>query len=150
MPSLTVNDVDQHEFVVGMAAFLKKSGKVNVPEWTDIAKTGIYKELCPNDPDWFYIRCAALLRQLYSRGQIGVGRLTQVYGGRYRRGVRPSHFCHASTSVIRKALRALEQMKLVEKDTGDKGGRRLSKQGRRDCDRIAAQVEKKSSMLVGK
>lgn len=80
----------------------------------------------------------------------GVGRLTQVYGGRYRRGVRPSHFCRASTSVIRKALRALEQMKLVEKDTEEKGGRSLSKQGRRDCDRIAAQVEKKSNMLVGK
>ena len=71
MPSLTVKDVDQHEFVVGMAAFLKKSGKLNVPDWTDIAKTGIYKELCPNNADWFYVRCAALLRQLYYRGQIG-------------------------------------------------------------------------------
>lgn len=51
---------------------------------------------------------------------------------------------------MRKSLRALEQMKLVEKDSGDKGGRKLSKQGRRDCDRIAAQVQKKSTMLVGK
>ncbi|XP_003737245.1 40S ribosomal protein S19 [Galendromus occidentalis] len=149
MPSLTVKDVDQHEFVVGMAAFLKKSGKLNVPDWTDIAKTGIYKELCPNNADWFYVRCAALLRQLYYRGQIGVGRLTQVYGGRYRRGVRPSHFCKGSSSVIRKSLRSLEQMKLVEKET-EKGGRKLSKQGRRDCDRIAAQVQKKSTMLAGK
>ena len=40
--------------------------------------------------------------------------------------------------MARKALQNLEQLKLVEKDPN--GGRRLSSQGRRDLDRIAAQI----------
>jgi len=32
------------------------SGKLEIPKWVDIVKTGTYKELAPYDPDWFYIR----------------------------------------------------------------------------------------------
>lgn len=31
-------------------------GKLEVPTWVDIVKTGTYKELAPYDQDWFYIR----------------------------------------------------------------------------------------------
>merc|ERR1712241_843678 len=41
--------------------------------------------------------------------------------------------------VARKALQALEGLKLAEKDPN--GGRRLTSQGRRDLDRIAAQIK---------
>lgn len=61
--------------------------------------------------------------------------------GRKRNGVCPSHFCRSSGSVARKALQSLETAKLIEKT---EGGRRLTNQGRRDLDRIAAQVHKKS------
>ena len=37
---------------------------------------------------------------------------------------------------------ALESLKVVEKDTN--GGRRLTSQGRRDLDRIAAQIKAKN------
>lgn len=57
--------------------------------------------------------------------------------GRKKNGVRPSHFCRGSGGVARRALQALEQLKLVEKT---EGGRKLTVQGRRDLDRIAAQV----------
>lgn len=40
----------------------------------------------------------------------GVGALTKIYGGRYRRGVRPSHFARGGTNVARKALQSLEGM----------------------------------------
>jgi ribosomal protein S19E (S16A) len=59
--------------------------------------------------------------------------------GRKRNGVCPSHFCRTSGSVARKALQSLEHLKLVEKNTD--GGRKLTPQGRRDLDRIAAQVK---------
>ena len=36
-----------------IAAFLKKSNKVKVPEWADLVKLAKYKELAPADPDWF-------------------------------------------------------------------------------------------------
>ncbi|RWW60914.1 hypothetical protein BHE74_00032055 [Ensete ventricosum] len=29
---------------------------MELPEWTDIVKTGRFKELAPYDPDWYYIR----------------------------------------------------------------------------------------------
>lgn len=60
--------------------------------------------------------------------------------GRKRNGVRRSHFCRSSGSVARKTLQALENLKLIEK-VPDNGGRRLTAQGRRDVDRIAAQLK---------
>ena len=39
-------------FTVALAAFLKKSGKVKLPEWVDLVKTNVAKELAPYDEDW--------------------------------------------------------------------------------------------------
>jgi len=41
----------------------------------------------------------------------------KIYGGRKNNGTCPSHFCAGSSSVARKALQALEHLKIVEKDT---------------------------------
>ena len=51
-----VKDVNQSDFVVAFAAFLKKSGKMTVPKWSDYAKTACHKQLAPADDDWFYTR----------------------------------------------------------------------------------------------
>jgi len=32
------------------------SGKLEIPKWVDLVKTGTNKELAPYDPDWFYVR----------------------------------------------------------------------------------------------
>lgn len=70
---------------------------------------------------------------------------------RKRNGVRPSHFCRSSSGIARKVLQSLEQMKLIEKAENN-NGRRLTSQGRRDLDRIAAQVKqakkKKQALLA--
>merc|ERR1712141_726273 len=110
MPGVSVKDVDQHEFVKALGAFLKKSGKMRTPEWTDIVKTGVYKELAPYDDDWYYIRGASMARHLYIRSPCGVGAFTTVYGGSRSRGTAPSHFCKASLSVCRRILQALGDM----------------------------------------
>ena len=140
MPSITVKDVDQHAFVKAFAAFLKKTGKMRVPDSVDLIKSARFKELAPNDADWFYIRAAAVLRHIYMRSPVGVGAVTKIFGGRKKNGVRPSHFCRGSGGVARKALQALEGLKLIEKT---EGGRKITVQGRRDLDRIAAQVRQK-------
>ena len=84
MPSVSVKDVCQQDFVVAMAAHLKKSGKMKVPEWVDIVKTNVGKELvgdtfrkifphlndccqAPYDEDWFFVRCASMARHMYIR-----------------------------------------------------------------------------------
>lgn len=67
----SVKDVDQHEIVRQIAGFLKKSGKVRVPDWSDVVKLGQNKELAPIDSDWYYIRTASIARRLYIRSPTG-------------------------------------------------------------------------------
>ncbi|KAI9286281.1 40S ribosomal protein S19-A [Umbelopsis sp. AD052] len=135
MAGITVKDVNAHEFVKAYAAYLKRTGKLEVPKWVDIVKTGTYKELAPYDPDWFYVHAAAVARHVYLRKSVGVGALRKLHGGRVNRGSRPSHHVRASGSVQRKVLQALEKVNVLEQD--NKGGRSISQDGRRDLDRIA-------------
>ncbi|XP_053736926.1 40S ribosomal protein S19 [Synchiropus splendidus] len=138
MPGVTVKDVNQQEFVTALAAFLKKSGKLKVPDWIDLVKLGKHKELAPSDENWFYIRAASTVRHLYLRSGAGVGSMIKIYGGRKRNGVCPSHYSVGSKNVARKVLQALELLKMIEKKPN--GGRRITPQGARDLDRIAGQV----------
>ncbi|XP_060530505.1 small ribosomal subunit protein eS19A-like [Cylas formicarius] len=146
MPSVTLKDVDQHKFVKAFASFLKKSGKLRIPDWVDLVKTSRAKELAPYDPDWYYVRCAAVVRHIYIRSPIGVGSVTKIFGSRKRNGTKPSHFCRSAGSIARKALQSLETLKLIEKSPD--GGRKLTQQGRRDLDRIAAQVKAKERQAL--
>ncbi|XP_052255394.1 40S ribosomal protein S19-like isoform X2 [Dreissena polymorpha] len=139
---ISVKDVGSHEFNKAFAAFLKKTGKMKAPEWTDFIKTGRYKELAPYDPDWYFHRAASIARHLYIRSPAGIGSFEKIYGGRQRRGCAPPHFCRGNGSIARRILQSLENLKLVEKDTN--GGRKLTSQGRRDLDRIAAQIASKN------
>ncbi|XP_028129143.1 40S ribosomal protein S19-like [Diabrotica virgifera virgifera] len=141
MPSVTLKDVDQHKFVKAFSSFLKKTGKLRVPEWVDLVKTSRAKELAPYDPDWYYVRRAAIARHIYNRSPVGVGSVTKIFGSRKRNGTKPSHFCRSAGSIARKALQSLETVKLIEKSAD--GGRKITQQGRRDLDRIAAQVKAK-------
>ncbi|XP_041373713.1 40S ribosomal protein S19-like [Gigantopelta aegis] len=139
---ISVKDVNQHEFTKALAAFLKKSGKMKIPDWVDIVKLGIFKELAPYDEDWFYIRAASVCRHMYIRSPVGVGSLTKIYGANKSNGTCPSHYHRSSPSVARKVLQSLEGLKLIEKDPNN-GGRKLTSQGRRDLDRIASQIKSK-------
>ncbi|KAK3876975.1 hypothetical protein Pcinc_018264 [Petrolisthes cinctipes] len=139
MPNVSVKDVNQQAFTKAFAEFLKKSGKVRVPEWADLVKTAKYKELAPYDDDWYYTRVAAVARHIYMRSPVGVGAVTKIFGARQSRGTAPSHFCRSSGAVARKAMQTLESLKLIEK--APNGGRRLTSQGHRDLDRIAAQMK---------
>ncbi|KAB0382549.1 hypothetical protein FD755_004466, partial [Muntiacus reevesi] len=126
VPRVTVKDVNQQEFVRAWAAFLKKSGKLKVPEWVDTGKLAKHKEP------------ASTARRLYLWGGAGVGSMAKIYGGRQRNGAMPSHFSRGCKGVAQRVLQALEGLKMVEKDQG--GGHKLTPQGQRDLDRIAGQV----------
>jgi len=134
----TVNGVRPYDLIRTYARFLKKSGKVVLPKWVDHVRTSIAREMPPEDPDWFYIRCAAVARKFYRHNGLGVQGLRKIYGDTKRRGARPDRAVLASGAVLRAAIKQLELLKVLEKDP--KGGRRLSSTGRRDLDRIAAQL----------
>lgn len=53
---VNVKDVPAGTFIRAFAAHLKRTGKVDLPGWVDIVKTGVQKELAPYDPDWYYVR----------------------------------------------------------------------------------------------
>eukprot|EP00761_Pharyngomonas_kirbyi_P010053 gb/GECH01010071.1/.p1 GENE.gb/GECH01010071.1/~~gb/GECH01010071.1/.p1 ORF type:complete len:145 (+),score=27.34 gb/GECH01010071.1/:1-435(+) len=138
---VTVKDVPAAEFIKEYAAHLKRTGKIQEPKWVDIAKTGVHRQLPPQDPDWYYIRLASMSRRLYMRPGAGIGAFRKVYGSTKNRGVKPNHFTKAAGGVIRNGLQQLEELKLVEKSS--KGGRLISSIGQRDMDRIAGRVATK-------
>ena len=55
-------------------------------------KTGTHKELAPYDPDWYYIRAAAIARKIYLQPGLGVGALQRKFGGSRNRGTRTFTF----------------------------------------------------------
>ena len=61
MPGITAKDVDPQKLIIAYAAHLKRSGKLEVPKWVDLVKTGTFKEMSPYDPDWFYVRVGMFL-----------------------------------------------------------------------------------------
>jgi len=134
----TVKDVSPHEFVRAYAAHLKRSGKIELPHWTDLVKTATFKELAPYDPDWYYVRAASMARKIYLRHGIGVGAFRKIYGGSQRNGARPPHFCKSSGSIARHILQQLEKMSIIEMDPN--GGRRITSSGQRDLDQVAGRV----------
>ncbi|CAO2820586.1 unnamed protein product [Amaranthus hypochondriacus] len=134
----TVKDVSPHDFVKAYAAHLKRSGKIELPPWTDIVKTGVLKELAPYDPDWYYIRAASMARKIYLRGGLGVGAFRRIYGGSKRNGSRPRHFGKSSGTIARHILQQLEQVKIVEIDP--RGGRKITSSGQRDLDQVAGHI----------
>ncbi|KAJ6793352.1 40S ribosomal protein S19-like [Iris pallida] len=100
----TVKDVSPNDFVKEYSAHLKRSGKMELPHWTDIVKTRRFKELAPYDLDWYYIRAVSMARKIYLRQGIGVGSFQKIYGGRKKNGSRPPHFCKSSGAVARNIL----------------------------------------------
>ncbi|MCD6535453.1 MAG: 30S ribosomal protein S19e [Thaumarchaeota archaeon] len=123
-----------------VAVYLKENKVIEPPPWAPFVKTGVHKERPPQDPDWWYIRAAAIMRKLYIRGPIGVSRLRTLYGGRHRRGHRPPKFAKGSGAIIRKILQQLEGAGLVQK--ADKKGRILTPKGRELLEEAAKVVLK--------
>lgn len=112
---------------------------MEVPGYVDLVKTSAGNEMPPQDSEgWFYKRAASVARHIYLRKQVGVGALNKLYGGAINRGMRPNKHADASGSVNRKVLQALEKVGIVE--VSPKGGRRITDDGKRDLDRIAAQT----------
>jgi len=132
-------EVPADRLIRRVAEKLKEYDQVKPPTWAYYAKTGAHKEKPPENPDWWYVRAASMLRKLYKSGEpIGIESFRVIYGGRQNRGVAPEHFRKGSGSVVRKILQQLEAAGLVEKVPGK--GRRLSPAGRSLLDKAAKEI----------
>jgi len=137
----TPYDVPASLLIERLAQYLKDNvDSIMPPEWASFVKTGVHKERPPENPDWWYIRCASLLRKIYIKGPIGIERLRSEYGGRKDRGVRPEHTKKGSGAIIRNALKQLEDANLVKTLAGK--GRIITSEGRRLLDLLSTEIKR--------
>lgn len=85
----------------------------------------------------FTTPAASIARKIYIRGGIGTGEFRKIYGGRKRRGMKPSRSSKAAGGLIRNALQQLERLGVIEQDP--RGGRRLTTKGQAEMDTQASQ-----------
>ena len=104
-------------------------------------KTGWFKEFPPENPDFWYIRAASMLRKLYRR-PIGVNRFKKIYGGRSPGFVHLKHSATGSGKIIRVILQQLEKAGYVSKSSSD--GRQITNTGRSLLDKTAAGITRKA------
>ncbi|MBU3897173.1 MAG: 30S ribosomal protein S19e [Nanoarchaeota archaeon] len=121
--------------ISGIKETLKKNSKIKPPEWAAYIKTGVCAYRPPQQEDWWYIRAAAVLRQVYLHGPVGVSRLRTVYGARKRRGHKPPHAMKAGGKIIRLMLQQLEQSDLIKQVDKPKKGRIVTSKGQSLVDR---------------
>jgi len=136
---ISVYDVPADKLISKVAEKLKEVEGVKPPEWMEFAKSGAHRERPPEQEDFWYVRCASIMRKLYMNSPIGVNRLRREYGGRKHRGVKPERFRKGSGSIVREALHQLEKAGFVEHS---KKGRSLTGKGRSFLDATALEVSK--------
>ena len=116
--------------------------EIRPPEGSQFWKTAFFKELAPIDSENFwYIRCASILRKVKKFGPIGVNKLRKLYGGRNRGGPGLNHSAKGAGKIIRVALQQLEDSNLVMKN--EKKGRIVSPEGTSFLERTAHSILRK-------
>ncbi|MHA1937238.1 MAG: 30S ribosomal protein S19e [Candidatus Thorarchaeota archaeon] len=142
----TVYDIPSTVLIRRLAQDLRSRDEIKPPEWALFVKTGAHKERAPDDPDWWYMRCASILRKVYLKGPIGTERLRIAYGGKKRRGTKPNRFHKGSGAVVRTAIQQLERAGFIMK-RGNKG-REMTNIGRSYMDKLSATLKRELSKAI--
>lgn len=136
----TPYDIPPSLYIQRLANYLKDNvDQITPPPWASMVKTSSHTQRPPENPDWWFLRCASILRKIYINGPIGTERLRAEYGGRKDRGVKREHAKKGGGSNVRKALQQLEAAGLVE--TLKNRGRVVTREGRRTLDKLATEIK---------
>jgi small subunit ribosomal protein S19e len=130
----TVYDIPADMFIRQVAEELKKNPQIQPPDWAAFAKTGVHREMPPENDDWWYVRAAAVFRRIYTDGPVGTQRMRSAYGGARDRGSAPNQFRKGSGSIVRKVFQQLEAAGYVSHASE---GRVVTAAGRSFLDNIA-------------
>ncbi len=134
----SIYDVDTSKLIDEAAKKLKEVMKAP-PIYITYVKSGAGRERPPKDPDFWYIRSASILRQVYVNGPVGISRLRLRYGNRKEHVIHKKHSVRASGSIIQDSLKALEELNYVKKT---KKGREITASGRSFMDKISNSIIK--------
>lgn len=139
---MSIYVVEPDKLIQTLAEKLKEFAEIKPPEGSQFWKTAFFKELAPRDSEEFwYVRCASIMRKIKKYGPIGVNKLRKYYGGKSRRGPGLNHSARGSGKIIRVALQQLESANLIEKH--EKSGRILSSEGVSLLERTAYNILRK-------
>jgi small subunit ribosomal protein S19e len=136
----TVYDVPAKELIEEIAKTFHQDKTIQLPEANTFVRTGVHKENPPENKDWWYIRCASILRKIYMNNGIGVEHLRNEFGGKRDRGSKPYKARGGSGSIARRAVQQLEKAGYVTKIRGK--GRIVTPKGRSFLDNISHNVMK--------
>lgn len=116
----TIYDINPSVLIKLASAEIKKFPELKMPKWAMFVKTSSGKDRLPDDPEWWYLRVASVLRKCAVHGPIGVNKLKVKYGCKKNRGVKPEKFRKGSGKIIRVVMQQLENKGFLKK--GEKGG----------------------------
>jgi small subunit ribosomal protein S19e len=136
----TAYDVPSDLLISKLVEHLRRVQQITPPQWAAFVKTGSHAERPPQERDWWYLRCASLLRKIYLHGPLGLNDLESDYGGRTSVGYATARHRNAGGSAIRKPLQQLEAAGLVAKK--GTSGRVLTSKGTSLLDRLSAEILK--------
>ncbi len=136
-----MKQVSSQKLIQRLSEKLKKNENIKPPDWSKFVKTGVSSERPPLQEDWWFIRSAAILRRIYIKGPIGTQRLRTAFGGKRRRGHKPSHHAKAGGKIIRTILQQLEKADYVKKVDKPRKGRFITPKGQRLLDKTAEEIE---------
>jgi small subunit ribosomal protein S19e len=138
----TLYDVPPEELIEALTETLADEDDIEAPDWAEYTKTGVDRELPPEQEDFWARRAASLLRKVAVDGPVGVNSLRSEYGtskqGTTRYRVRPHQKTKGSGNIIRTALQQLEDAGYVE--TSENDGRRVTGEGRSLLDDTAGDL----------
>lgn len=145
---MKVEEVCPTKFIDALSKKLKEEEKIPVPAEAEYIKTGHGKEQSPENPNWYFVRTASILRKLYieelknpGRCKHGLGSIwfSRAYTTLKNNGHKPSHTVTGSKSLVRRILQSLEAANLVSQVP--KGGRKLTATGHQYLQEVALKSE---------
>lgn len=136
---VTARDVAADKFVNKLKEELKNVKEIEPLPWSMFVKSGSHRQRPPEQPDFWHMRAASLLRRIYLEGPVGVERLRSYYGGARRGKYKGEHFRKSGGSILRKILQQLEKAGFIEKA---KNGRKMTAKGQKFLSGVAKEVSK--------
>jgi len=141
---MSIYVVQSEKIIKEVAEKLKEFPEINPPKGSEFWKTAFFKELAPADSENFwYIRCASLLRKVKKFEPIGVNKLRKFYSGKNKKGKGLKHSAKAGGKIIRVALQQLEKANLIENK--ENLGRVVSPEGTSLLERTAYTILRQKS-----
>jgi len=138
----TLYDVPTEEFIEALAERLAEDDTFDEPDWATVAKTGVGRELPPEQEDFWQRRAASVFRKVAVDGPVGVQRLRTSYGdskqGSTRYRVRPDQKTESSGKIVRTILQQLEDAGYVQQEGS--AGRAVTGDGRAFLNEVATDL----------